>query len=93
MRSARPSGSLAGGEPGSEVLTLNTVELIPTLGALSPPRRARPGPGPHTGLTRMARPLTRWNTRVSLGLDSGVLQYQICTREGPKGNCARQVDF
>ena len=26
----------------------DTVELISTLGALSPPRRARPGPGPHT---------------------------------------------
>ena len=25
----------------------DTVELIPTLGALPPPRRARPGPGPH----------------------------------------------
>ena len=32
-------------------LTPNTVELIPTLGALPPPRRARPGPGPHTADT------------------------------------------
>jgi len=29
-------------------LTPNTVELIPTPGALPAPRRARPGPGPHT---------------------------------------------
>jgi len=29
-------------------LTPNTVELIHTLGALPPPRRARPGRGPHT---------------------------------------------
>jgi len=28
--------------------TPNTVELIPTLGALFPLRRARPRPGPHT---------------------------------------------
>jgi len=27
---------------------LLTVEQVPTLGALSPPRRARPGPGPQT---------------------------------------------
>jgi len=32
-------------------LTPNTAELIPTLGALSPPRRARPGPGPHSRST------------------------------------------
>jgi hypothetical protein len=29
----------------------DAVELIPTLKALSPPRRARPGPGPHTPCT------------------------------------------
>ena len=29
-------------------LTPNTIELIPTLGALSPLRRGRPGPGPPT---------------------------------------------
>jgi len=33
--------------PTPSAHTLNTVELIPTLGALFPPRRARPGPGPH----------------------------------------------
>ena len=31
----------------SYALTPNTVELIPTLGAFPPPRRARPGPGLH----------------------------------------------
>ena len=34
-------------DKGPSALTPNTVELIPTLGVLSPPRRARPGPGPH----------------------------------------------
>ena len=34
-------------DKGPYALTPNKVELIPTLGALSPPRRARPGPGPH----------------------------------------------
>ena len=29
----------------------DTVELIPNLGAISPPRRARPEPGPHTHKT------------------------------------------
>jgi len=33
-------------------LTPNTVELIPTLGALPPPRRVRPGPGPHRSRVR-----------------------------------------
>ena len=32
----------------SYALTPNAVEPIPTLGALAPPRRARPVPGPHT---------------------------------------------
>jgi len=35
-------------ESGPYALTPNTVQLIPTLGTLSPPRRARPGPGRHT---------------------------------------------
>jgi len=43
-------GQLGGsrqGLPGAYALTHHTVELIPTLGALFPPRRARPGSGPH----------------------------------------------
>ena len=53
MRQVVPicDGLLAGILPedkGPSALTPNTVELIPTLGALSPLRWARPGPGPHT---------------------------------------------
>jgi len=46
-------GALVSGAPSA--LTPNTVELIPTLGALPPPRRARPGPGPHRCQTRRAQ--------------------------------------
>ena len=39
-----------GGERGLTYLALSS-EIIPTCGALFPPRRARPGPGPHRGRT------------------------------------------
>ena len=37
------------------LLTPNTDELISALGALSPPRQDRPGPGPHTLLLEVLR--------------------------------------
>ena len=48
-----PRGRLRRRRPTSRrcapsALTPNTVELIPTLGGLPPPRRARPRPGPRT---------------------------------------------
>ena len=46
------------------LISWNTVELIPTLGALSPPRRACPGPGPHS--------LGRGVEGVAVGVGIGV---------------------
>ena len=48
-------GELASHDAGGGALytlTPNTVELISGFGAPPPPRRARPGPGPHTLLLR-----------------------------------------
>ena len=38
------------------------------------------------------RHATRWTTKASLGPELGVLRDQICTTQGPKVNCVRQVD-
>jgi hypothetical protein len=48
-------------------LTPNAVELIPTLGAISPPRRARPRPGPgQEVLNRLESQLTSPPSHLSL---------------------------
>ena len=48
MSSVGLAGGWSEAVPHVVHLTPNTVELIPTLGALPPPRRARPGPDPHS---------------------------------------------
>ena len=34
-----------------------------------------------------------WTTRASLGPDSAVLRDQICTTQGLRVNCVREIDF
>ena len=71
-------------DKGPYALTPNTVELIPTLGALSPPRRARPGPGPHSRLghrSTVGRPI-RVDRKSFRYVDSGASTRGVASLGG-----------
>ena len=88
-------------DKGPYALTPNTVELVPTLGALSP----RPGPGPHTILRERGHALSVAGfflffftlvagPRRSLGLqlrDANVYEPQIRARLGTTSVIRRTV--
>ena len=71
-----------GGPPSGGAVTL--------LGGALPGREAGESPSCRK---RQGGSATRRSTKVSMIPDSGVLCYQMCTIQGPKVNCVRQVDF
>ena len=61
----QPSAEMNSVAAMAYALTPNTVELIPTRRALSPPRRARPGPGHHRQRRAHMEVQTGYESKVS----------------------------